>query len=113
MDWTPVLDWLASHGVRILIILLISIALYLVVRRVVPRVMRHTIKRRGEGKKADEELEKRITTLSRIFMQLFVVLIIVAAAFTILAEIGINITPYLAGLGIAGVAIGFGAQTPG
>jgi len=73
--------------------------------------MRHTIKRRGEGKKADEELEKRITTLSRIFMQLFVVLIIVAAAFTILAEIGINITPYLAGLGIVGVAIGFGAQT--
>jgi len=111
MDWTPVLDWLASHGVRILIILLLSVALFFVVRRVVPTVLRHTIKRRGEGKQAEEELEKRITTLSRIFVDIIVVIIIMAAAFTILAEIGINITPYLAGLGIVGVAIGFGAQS--
>jgi len=39
------------------------------------------------------------------------VLIIVAAAFMILAEIGINITPVVAGFGIAGIAIGFGAQS--
>jgi small conductance mechanosensitive channel len=31
--------------------------------------------------------------------------------FTILAEIGVNIVPALAGLGIVGIAIGFGAQS--
>jgi small-conductance mechanosensitive channel len=39
-----------------------------------------------------------------------VVVIIVIAAFMVLAELNINITPLLAGFGILGVAIGFGAQ---
>ena len=36
---------------------------------------------------------------------------LVAAVFMIMAEIGINITPVVAGFGIAGIAIGFGAQS--
>ena len=39
------------------------------------------------------------------------VIIAVAAAFMILSEIGIDITPLLAGAGVAGIAIGFGAQS--
>lgn len=35
----------------------------------------------------------------------------IIAFFTILAELGMNVAPALAGLGIAGVAIGFGAQS--
>jgi len=111
MDWSIVTDWLVSHGVRILIILLISAALYFALRRLVPPALKLTIKKRGKGKKAEEELEKRIKTLSRIFVSTGVVIIIVAAAFMILSEIGINITPLIAGFGIAGIAIGFGAQS--
>jgi len=111
MDWSIVTDWLASHGVRILIILLVSVALYFALRRLVPIALKHVIKRRKRGKRAEEELEQRIKTLSRIFVGTGAMLIIVAAAFMILSEIGINITPYLAGLGLAGFAIGFGAQS--
>jgi small conductance mechanosensitive channel len=111
MDWSIVTDWLASHGVRILIILLVSAALYFALRRLVPIALKHVIKRRKRGKRAEEELEQRIKTLSRIFVGTGAMLIIVAAAFMILSEIGINITPYLAGLGLAGFAIGFGAQS--
>lgn len=111
MDWTPILDWLASHGVRILIIILVSVALYFVVRKLVPRALKLAIKKRGRGKKAEEELDKRIKTLSRIFVSTGVVIVIIAAIFMILAEIGINIAPLLAGVGIAGIAIGFGAQS--
>ncbi|KPJ52093.1 MAG: hypothetical protein AMJ37_03560 [Dehalococcoidia bacterium DG_18] len=111
MDWSIVTDWLASHGVRIFIIILVSLILYIALRKLAPRLLKFAIKKKGEGKKAEEELDKRIKTLSRIFVSLGAVLIIVAAVFMILAEIGINITPYLAGLGIAGIAVGFGAQS--
>jgi len=109
MEWSTVYDWLLSHGVRILIIILVSIALYIALRRLVPLALKHTIKVKGQ--KAEEELEKRIKTLSRIFVDAGAVIIVVAAVFMILAEVGIDITPYLAGLGIAGLAIGFGAQS--
>ena len=110
MEWSTVTDWLLSHGVRILIILIISAALYFALRKLVPHFLHLTIKKRKRGKKAEEELEKRIKTLSRVFVFTGLVLIVAVAAFMILAELGINITPLLAGFGIAGIAIGFGAQ---
>jgi len=111
MEWSTVEDWLLSHGVRILIILLVSAVLYFVLRRLVPLALKHTMKVKGKREKAEEELAKRRQTLSRIFFTLGVALIVVAAVFMILSEVGIDITPYLAGLGIAGIAIGFGAQS--
>ncbi len=110
MEWSTVTDWLVSHGTRILIILLISAVLYYVLRKVIPSALRLTVKRRGKGKKAEGEAEKRIQTLSRIFMATGVVLIAMAAGFMILSELGINIYPLLAGFGVIGVALGFGAQ---
>jgi len=110
MEWSTVTDWLASHGARILIIVLLFLALYLVLKHVIPPTLRLTVSRRMT-KKNQEEVEKRTKTLSRIFVSTGLVLIIVAAAFMILAEIGINITPVVAGFGIAGIAIGFGAQS--
>jgi len=109
MDWTPVLDWLASHGVRILIILLVGAALYFAVRKLVPRVVVHTVQRRM-AKKLTEEVEKRTKTLSRALVWIGTVLIVVVVAFMILSEVGIDITPLLAGAGIVGIALGFGAQ---
>ena len=110
MEWSTVTDWLVSHGTRILIILLISATLYYVFRKVIPSALNITVRRRGKGKKAEEEAEKRIQTLSRIFMGTGVVLITIAAGFMILSELGINIYPLLAGFGVIGVALGFGAQ---
>ena len=110
MDWTPIIDWLASHGVRILIILLISAALYLALRKLVPITIRPVVRRRMVGK-IEVEVEKRAKTLSRVFVGTGVVIIIVAAALMTLAEVGINITPLIAGFGIVGLAIGFGAQS--
>jgi small-conductance mechanosensitive channel len=110
MEWSTVTDWLGSHGVRILIIILVSVALYVVLQRLIPRALKLTIPKRM-AKKPEEEVEQRIQTLSRVFVSTGVVLILVAAVFMIMAEIGINITPVVAGFGIAGIAIGFGAQS--
>ena len=116
MNWTPVLDWLASHGVRILIIMLVSAVFYVAMSRAVPSAVKHSMRvRRGlkrrEARRAEEELAKRTKTLSDAFMKVALVFIIVVAIFMILSDVGINITPLIAGLGIAGIAVGFGAQS--
>ncbi|MQY55435.1 MAG: mechanosensitive ion channel [Dehalococcoidia bacterium] len=110
MEWSTVTDWLVSHGVRILIILIISAALHIVLRRLVPLLLKQTVKKRGKSKKAEDEAEKRVQTLARIFMGTGAVLIVLTAGFMILSELGINIYPPLAGFGVIGVALGFGAQ---
>ena len=57
------------------------------------------------------EQEKRAKTLSGIVSTTISVTIYVVAIMMIITECGVNIGPLLAGAGIAGVAIGFGAQS--
>lgn len=58
-----------------------------------------------------EALEKRAQTIAGILRKSAVTLIWVLAIIMALREVGLDIRPLLAGAGIAGIAIGFGAQT--
>jgi len=109
MDWTPVTDWLLDHGTRILIILLAGFVLWLIVRRSLPRLMRRTLTRTMEDE-SEEAIQKRTNTLRPIFSGAVSIMIGVVVLFMILAELDISIAPVLAGFGIAGIAVGFGAQ---
>ncbi|GGB33112.1 mechanosensitive ion channel protein MscS [Roseibium aquae] len=53
----------------------------------------------------------RVRTLFQLFRNAFTVVIIVMASLLALSEIGINIGPLIAGAGVVGLAISFGAQT--
>lgn len=55
--------------------------------------------------------ELRVGTLSQVLATLVRVVVWSMAALLILGIVGLNLAPLLAGAGIAGVAIGFGAQT--
>ena len=57
------------------------------------------------------EIEKRTTTLNRLFYTTSAVAIVIIALFLILNEIGINITSLLAGFVVIGIAVGFGAKS--
>lgn len=102
--------WLGSNGLRILIIAAASTAASFALRWAVPHFLHVTIRKGQKGRKAEGELEERVTTLSRVFSFTGTVVIALIAAFMILAELNVNIAPLLAGFGILGVAIGFGAQ---
>jgi small-conductance mechanosensitive channel len=52
----------------------------------------------------------RERTLLALFSNAFFVILGIITAMTVLTEIGINIAPLLAGAGVVGLAIGFGAQ---
>lgn len=107
-SWDLVVSWLLGHGVRILFILAIGAGLWFSLRKFVPPLLHNAIKRtKGESK---EGIRKRTDTLVGVLMGTGKVLIVLVIVFMILSEFDVNITPILAGLGIAGVAVGFGAQ---
>src|SRR3954454_7238482 len=57
------------------------------------------------------ELRKRMATLDELGTNLVRFFIVVIAALMILDRVGLDIGPAIAGLGIVGIAVGFGAQS--
>jgi len=119
MDWTPVINWLSEHGGRILLIIALSVAFYYLLKHFIPAVIKRLLARpsvrraltKRAAKKLEEEVERRVHTLTSIFVSTGIVLIIICALFATLAEVGVNISAALAGLGVVGIAVGFGAQS--
>ena len=109
MDWTPVTDWLLQHGIKILIILLVGVLLWFALKKIIPPLVHRTVLRTRD-KESKAGMEKRTNTLVSVFLGAGRIVIVIIIIFMILDEVGIPIGPALAGLGIAGVAFGFGAQ---
>jgi len=109
MDWTPVTDWLLQHGIRILIILLVGTGLWFALKKLLPPLLRRAVARTRE-KESKAGMEKRTRTLLNVFMGVGKIVIGIVIIFMILDELDVPIVPALTGLGIAGVAVGFGAQ---
>ena len=108
IDWTLVTDWLLQHGTKILIILVVGAGLWFALQKLLPPLMRRTmVKTKGESK---EGIKKRTDTLLSLFIGVGRIFIAVVVVLMILSELDISIEPVLAGFGIAGIAIGFGAQ---
>jgi small conductance mechanosensitive channel len=59
----------------------------------------------------DGEALKRAETLGRVFRYLVAVVVCLVAGMLVLSEIGISVAPILGAAGVAGLAIGFGAQS--
>jgi moderate conductance mechanosensitive channel len=59
----------------------------------------------------DPRRDGRITSISAVVGSTTSVIIWSIALVMVLAELGVNVAPMIAGLGIAGVALGFGAQS--
>lgn len=95
----------ATQVGRIAVILVLAWALQIVAARLI-RLFRIYMSRRTGG---DEVA--RIETLARVFRNLAGVVIVLVAGMLILGEVGISVAPILATAGVAGIAIGFGAQT--
>ncbi|MFH1032711.1 MAG: mechanosensitive ion channel domain-containing protein [Chloroflexota bacterium] len=112
---TPVLmavgDWLVIHGVRILFIITLSYLAYKGIKVLTPTLIERTMTVSGKGRRAQEECTKRAHTLSSFLTTAIGGIIFIMAVFMILSEVGIDITPLLAGAGVVGIAIGFGAQS--
>ena len=93
-----------THGVRIVLILIAAIVLQSVASRLI-RTFRTFMERRDPGQ------QSRIQTLGRVFRYIAAVVIWLLAGMLVLGELGISVAPVLATAGVAGLAVGFGAQS--
>lgn len=59
----------------------------------------------------DREAVKRAETLGRVFRYLVAVIVSLVAGMLVLAELGVSVAPILGAAGVAGLAVGFGAQS--
>ena len=104
-------NWFIEHGPYIIAVLAIAYLLYRLSHLLMPRMASRWVASRGKSRRAKEELEKRRHTLSNVLGRWATILIVVVAILMILSEVGVSITPVLATAGVAGIVIGFGAQT--
>ncbi len=102
---------LIRQAIRISVILAVAFAATRIVRRWLPKFRAHLMRAmlRHEDV-ANVELEKRSRTLGQILRNIIVVAIWVMAILMALKEAGFDVAPILAGAGVVGLAIGFGAQ---
>ena len=70
--------------------------------------LQHRLVRRHQG--TDLEWQRRASTLSGILSRLVTVSVAFVAVLMLLRELSIDVVPILTGAGIAGLAVGFGAQ---
>ena len=101
-QWSP-----ATHTlVRIALILIVAWIAIGVLQRAI-RLFRQRIAARLD----DREAIKRAETLGRVFRYVVAVVVSLIAGMMVLSEVGISLAPILGAAGVAGVAIGFGAQS--
>src|SRR5690606_8547905 len=63
------------------------------------------------GNQSVARRQQRAQAIGSLLRSITSFVVLVVAVILVLAEIGVNITPLLASAGIAGVALGFGAQS--
>jgi small conductance mechanosensitive channel len=108
LDPQAVGAWILGSGLRIV---LIGFAAY-VLLRVISVVVQRFEYELGQAAGVDVlERAKRARTLAGLIRKAAVVMIIGISALMILRELSVDIMPVLTGAGIAGLAVGFGAQT--
>lgn len=101
-------QWLLDHGIMIGAIIFGAWLIHRFAMIFIGRLIRKAIKP-GPFRDADEE-KQREETLTNIIRGTLGVLVWLATGLIIISELGVEIGPLLAGAGVAGVAIGFGAQ---
>lgn len=117
IDEEPWSDIVAFVTREVLPVLLIVIAAYIALRLArlfVHGVVKTLLDREATEGTAQElsavELRKRMDTLDALGANTLQFVIVVVAGLMILGQIGLDIGPAVAGLGVVGIAIGFGAQ---
>lgn len=101
------LDWLKEHGPRIGLLIALAVLVSWLGRLAVRRFRRRL---EGAGDVTAAVSLHRTTTLWGILASAIRVTVWTAVVLMVLGEIGFDIGPLLAGAGIVGIALGFGAQ---
>ncbi|MDQ0162194.1 small conductance mechanosensitive channel [Bacillus alveayuensis] len=109
MDWLESIDWggLATKAGIIILKLIAIYIVYLVVKSIGTKVIERAFDRLQNR---DQISNGRALTLQTLSLNLFSYVLIFIYVVTVFQVFGYNVTALLAGAGVVGLAIGFGAQ---
>ena len=112
--WSDIADFVRHEVLPVLLIIVAAYVALRLARLFVHGVVKTLLDREATEGTAQElsavELKKRMDTLDSLGANALQFFIVVIACLMILGQIGLDIGPAVAGLGIVGIAVGFGAQ---
>jgi small conductance mechanosensitive channel len=104
-DVDPETKAVVVQTLRIIAILVLAWVLQAVAARLIRLFRAYMVGRTGPDEVG------RVETLARVFRNAAAIIIVILAGTLVLGELGVSIAPILATAGVAGIAIGFGAQS--
>src|SRR5271166_2182280 len=106
-DWREdTMTFLRHDAPKIVLVILLSFVLIRLLRLITKKAAALQTRRLPGGLRA-----RQVRTLASVIDSIGVLVIVFVASLTVLAQLGLNLGPLLASAGVAGLAIGFGAQT--
>ncbi len=112
---SDIVETLRTAGLQILIVVIVAFVVLRVARLSLHGILKALLDREATEGTAQElsaiEVTKRLDTLDRLGGAVIRFFVIVIAGLMILTTVGIDIGPAVAGLGVVGIAVGFGAQS--
>lgn len=111
-DMTDMLQqWFADNFLAIVFIALLAVLVARVGALLIKGFIRQTVTYRAHGDKTEKDVKKRQDTLISICVATFKVIVWATAVSEIVRRFGIDPAPLLAGAGLVGFAVAFGAQS--
>jgi len=104
------MDWFMSTGIRVIVIIAIAVAVFLICRPIIRSVIKRIVSHRMAAED-ETDIQQRTDTLSSILVKITGIIILIIAVITILPEFGVNIYSLIAFIGVGGLAIAFAAQS--
>jgi small conductance mechanosensitive channel len=119
-------QWLVTDGLRILVTIVLAALAIAVLHRLIDRVVAtmtsKSARRLAESGRAgrvlasatgmaNERQHQRVETVGSLLRSIVTFVVVTLAVLTIMALVGIPLGPLLASAGVAGVALGIGAQS--
>jgi small conductance mechanosensitive channel len=104
-------DWFVAKPLTIAIVIVVAWFAARLLTRAIARFIRQVEVAAGTNAATTARVSQRAETIGLVLRSVVRIGIWLIALMTILGELGIDLGPLIAGAGIAGIALGFGAQT--
>jgi small conductance mechanosensitive channel len=104
-------EWWLTVGVSLGLILLVAVIVNVLARRYVRRLEQRAAELAEGTEREKLRQARRRATVANLLLSTFQIVVWSVVVMIILTSLGVNLGPLLATAGIAGVALGFGAQT--
>ena len=120
MDFTKpplstVVDVLRTNGLRIVVIVIVALIALRISTVLIHGIVKALLDREATEGTAQElsaiEVQKRMDTLDELGSNVIRAFVVMIAGIMVLDALDLNIGPAIAGLGVVGIAVGFGAQS--